>query len=324
MKNIKLAVTGAAGQIAYSLLPRIASGEMFGQQCEVSLRLLEVAPALSALNGIMMELEDCAFPRLKEVVITDSAERAFEGVNFAILVGAKPRGPGMERADLIRENGPIFVEQGKALSGAAEDVRIVVVGNPCNTNCLIAAANASGLDASCFSAMTMLDQNRAAAMLAEKAGVPVSSMSNVAIWGNHSSTMFADFEHAKINGRAAVEVIGDRAWLEGDFLKAVQERGAEVIKARGHSSALSAANAIVDHVQSLITPTKEGDFFSAAVASDGSYGIPEGLIFSFPVRSDGESLSIVQGLEISEFARGKIDITKAELLVEQNSVKELL
>ncbi len=323
-KLVKVAVTGAAGQIGYALLFRLASGQAFGPDTRIVLHLLEITPALKALEGVVMELDDCAFPLLEDVVITDDANVAFDGVNWALLVGAKPRGKGMERGDLILENGPIFVAQGKALTRAASDLRVLVVGNPANTNCLIAYRNAGDVPRERFAAMTRLDQNRAYAQLAKKAGVPVTAVSNVTIWGNHSATQYPDAEHAKINGKPAFDVITDHDWLRNDFITTVQKRGAAVIAARGHSSAASAANAIIDHVRSMVTPTPEGHWFSAAVPSDGSYGIDEGLVFSFPVVSDGQNYSIVQGLEHSDWAKEKLNITLDELRQEKAIVADML
>ncbi|MCB8949028.1 MAG: malate dehydrogenase [Ardenticatenaceae bacterium] len=323
-KNVKVAVTGAAGQIGYSLLFRLASGEVFGNDTKISLHLLEITPALPALEGVVMELDDCAFPLLENVVVTDSAETAFDGINWALLVGSKPRGAGMERGDLIRENGPIFVGQGRALNKAAADARVLVVGNPANTNCLIAMNN-SDLPNERFSALTRLDQNRAYAQLAQKAGVPVSAVSNVTIWGNHSATQYPDAENAKINGKPAMEVITDHDWVRGEFVTTVQKRGAAVIAARGKSSAASAANAALDHVMSFESKTPDGHWFSAAVRSDGSYGIEEGLMFSFPITSDGQGgYSIVPGLTWSDFAKEKIAVTEKELKDEKSVVTDLL
>ena len=325
MEPIRVAVTGAAGNIAYSLLFRIASGQVFGKDRPVILQLLEIPPAMKALDGVVMELDDCAFPLLAGVETSDSPERAFEGANWALLVGSKPRGKGMERSDLLKDNGRIFVGQGKALQRAASDIRVLVVGNPCNTNCLIAMENARGIPNERFMAMTRLDQNRAKAQLAAKAGVPVAEVTNVTIWGNHSSTQFPDFEHAKIGGEAAESVISDRAWFENDFTSTVQKRGAAIIEARGASSAASAANAAIDSVMSLLDPTPAGDWFSAAVPTDGSYGVPEGIISSFPlVRAEGNGWSIVQGLDLSDYARTMIDRSANELLEEREMVKDLI
>jgi malate dehydrogenase len=290
----------------------------------VALHLLEITPALKALEGVVMELHDCAFPLLDNVVITDNTQTAFDGINWALLVGAKPRGKGMERGDLIRENGPIFTGQGNALNKAAGDVRILVVGNPANTNCLIAANN-SDVPLSRFAAMTRLDENRAYAQLAQKAGVGVSAVSNVTIWGNHSATQYPDAENAKINGKPAYEVISDHEWLKGEFISVVQKRGAAVIEARGLSSAASAANAALDHVKSMEAKTPAGHWFSAAVISDGSYGADKGLCFSFPIASDGQGgYSIIQGLPLSDWAKQKIDLTRKELIEEKETVADLL
>lgn len=323
---IRVAVTGAAGQIGYSLLFRIASGEVFGKGQPVHLHLVELPQAVKAAEGTAMELDDCAFPELAGIDIFDSPESGFNGVNWSLLVGSKPRGPGMERNDLIRENGPIFVAQGKALARAASDVRVVVVGNPCNTNALIAQHNCREVPATRFTAMTMLDQNRASAQLAKKAGVGVEKVKNLAIWGNHSSTMVPDFENATIDGKPAHEVITDRAWLETDFFTTVQKRGAAIISARGKSSAASAASACIDHIKQFMMPTPKGQWFSAAVPSDGKhYDIPTGLIFSVPVRADGKGgYEVVSDLELSDFARSKIKLTTDELLGERDVVKDLL
>ena len=322
---IHVAVTGAAGQIGYSLLFRIASGSMFGPDQKVCLHLIEIEPAMGALEGVVMELQDCAFPLLQDIEATSDLNAGFNGINWALLVGSVPRGKGMERGDLLGINGKIFIGQGKAIeANAASDARVLVVGNPCNTNCLIAMNNAQDIPADRWHAMTRLDENRAKSQLASKAGVHVSDVSNVAIWGNHSATQYPDFTHAKIGGQAATEVITDREWLEGEFIATVQQRGAAIINARGASSAASAANAIVDTVSSLTTPTADGDWLSVALCSDGSYGIDEGLITSFPVRSDGQNREIVQGLEISEFSQGKIDVTINELKEEREMVKDLL
>jgi len=324
--KVKVAVTGAAGQIGYAMLFRLASGQVFGPETKLDLHLLEITPALPALGGIVMELDDCAFPLLENVVVTDSPETAFDGVSWALLIGSKPRGKGMERGDLIRDNGPIFVGQGKALAAkAADDVRVLVVGNPANTNCLIAMNNAREIPAERFCAMTRLDQNRAMAQLAQKAGVSVKDVTNMTIWGNHSATQFPDAENAKIRGNPASEVIGHVSWLRGEFIETVQKRGAAIIAARGLSSAASAANAALDHVKSLLTKTPEGDWFSAAVPSDGSYDIDEGLLFSFPVTSDGQgNYAIVQGLPWSDFAKEKIAVTTQELRDEKAMVEDLL
>ena len=327
VRTVKVAVTGAAGQIGYAILPRLASGEVFGRDVRISLRLLEITPALKALEGVVMELDDCAFPLLDHIEITDRADVAFDGVNWGLLIGSKPRGPGMERGDLIRENGPIFVGQGRALARAAADVRVLVVGNPANTNGLIAMTHGheAGIPRDRFHAMTRLDQNRAQAQLADKAGVKVAAVTNMAIWGNHSATQYPDAENARIEGRPAPDVIGHHAWLREEFIQIVQQRGAAVIAARGLSSAASAANAALDHIVSVESATPAGDFFSAGVYSDGSYGIDEGLMFSFPMRSDGQGrLEIVQGLELSDFAWAKIKATEDELKEERAVIADLL
>lgn len=326
-RTVKVAVTGAAGQIGYAILPRLASGEVFGRDVRISLHLLEITPALKALEGVVMELDDCSFPLLDDIVITDQAEVAFDGINWGLLIGSKPRGPGMERGDLIRENGPIFVGQGQALARAATDVRVLVVGNPANTNGLIAMSHGhkAGIPRDRFYAMTRLDQNRAQAQLAQKAGVKVSAVTNMAIWGNHSATQYPDAENACIEGRPAHDVIGHHAWLREEFIQIVQQRGAAVIDARGLSSAASAANAALDHIVSVESATSAGDFFSAGVYSDGSYGIDEGLMFSFPIRSDSQGhWEIVQGLELSDFARAKIKATEDELKEERAVIADLL
>jgi malate dehydrogenase len=321
---IRVAVTGAAGQIGYSLLFRIASGAMFGPNQPVILHLLELPQAENALKGVVMELEDCAFPLLQGIVPAFDANTAFKGVNWALLVGSVPRKQGMERKDLLGINGKIFIGQGKALeANAASDVRVLVVGNPCNTNCWIAKTNAPGIPKDRWFAMTKLDENRAKAQLAIKAGTLVKDVSNVAIWGNHSATQYPDFYNAKINGKLAVDLISDEAWLQGDFIKTVQQRGAAIIAARGSSSAASAANAVVDTVRSLTTPTAPGDWFSVAVNSDGSYGIEKDLMVSFPIRSDGTKYEIVQGLPVPAFSRTKIEATVNELKEERDLVKDL-
>jgi malate dehydrogenase len=326
-KLVKVAVTGAAGQIGYAMLFRLASGEIFGHDTRVALHLLEIPQAVKALEGIVMELDDCAFPLLDSVVITDDVKTAFEGINWALLVGAFPRGKGMERSDLILKNGPIFVGQGQALAArAASDVRVLVVGNPANTNCLIALSNASGVPAERFAAMTQLDHNRAVGQLAKKAGVPVAAVTNVTIWGNHSTTQYPDAENAKINGRPVYDVISDHDWLKGDFISTVQKRGAAVIEARGGlSSAASAANAALDHVKNMVKPTPAGDWFSCAVPSDGSYGVGKGLIFSYPIVSDSQGgYSIIQNLPLSDWAKEKIAKSVQELQDEKAVVADLL
>lgn len=325
-KLVNVAVTGAAGQIGYAMLFRLVSGEIFGHDTRVALRLLEVTPVLKALEGVVMELDDCAFPLLDSVTISDDANVAFDGINWALLVGSKPRGKGMERSDLIRDNGPIFVGQGKALAArAASDLRVLVVGNPANTNCLIAANNADGVPAERFAAMTQLDHNRAVIQLAKKAGVTVNEVSNVTIWGNHSPSQYPDAENAKINGQPVYDVISDHDWLKNAFVTTVQKRGAAVIEARGASSAASAANAALNHVQNMVKTPPAGDWFSCAVVSDGSYGVDEGLIFSYPITSDGQgSYSVVQGLPMSDWAKGKFAATLQELRDEKAIVADLL
>jgi malate dehydrogenase len=322
---LRIAITGAAGQIGYSLLFRIASGSMFGPNQPVILHLIEIEPALPALGGVVMELDDCAFPLLKGVVPTANLDEGFRGVNWALLVGSVPRKQGMERKDLLGINGKIFTGQGQAIQkNAAPDVRILVVGNPCNTNCLIAMNNAPQIPRDRFHAMTRLDENRAKSQLAKKAGVDVTTVTNVAIWGNHSSTQYPDFYNAKINGRPATQVITDEGWLKGEFIASVQQRGAAVLKARGLSSAASAANAVVDTVRSIVEPTASGDWHSVAICSDGSYNVKKGLISSFPIRSDGKKLEIIQGLPVNDFSRAKIDASVNELKEERSLVSELL
>ena len=321
---VRVAVTGGAGQIGYSILFRIASGQLLGPDQPVVLHLLEITPALDGLRGVAMELEDCAFPLLAGVVQTDDANVAFEGVNYALLVGSRPRTKGMERGELLAANGAIFTAQGKALSdNAADDVRILVVGNPANTNCLIAMNNAPKIPNERFTAMTRLDHNRAKAQVALKAGVPVSDVTNMTIWGNHSATQYPDLFRAKIGGRNAAEVIDDQAWLESDFIPTVQKRGAAIIEARGLSSAASAANAAIDHVRTWVDGTPEGDWVSMGIPSDGSYGVPEGLISSFPVTTNAGEYEIVQGLELDDFSRERIDASVAELGEERDEVAKL-
>ncbi|MCB9910072.1 MAG: malate dehydrogenase [Planctomycetes bacterium] len=325
---LRVAVTGAAGNIGYALLPRIASGQMFGPDQPVILHLIEIPvdKAMAALRGVAMEMEDCAFPLLQDMVLTSDIQVGFKDVNWALLVGSKPRGPGMQRGDLIRENGPIFVGQGRAINDhASSDVRVAVVGNPCNTNCLIAMHSAADVPDNRFSAMTRLDQNRAQAQLAAKAGVPTSAVQNTLIWGNHSATQVPDYAHATINGKPAEAVIDDLHWLQNDFFSRVQKRGAEIIDARGLSSAASAANALVDHVRDLCEPTHGNGWNSVCVASDGSYGVPEGLISSFPVRVDAEGKRhIVHGLELDPFLAEKLKASADELVDERNTVADLL
>jgi malate dehydrogenase len=321
---VRVAVTGAAGQIGYSLLFHIARGAMLGPDQPVILQLLEITPALGALRGVVMELEDCAYDLLHGVVVTDDANEAFGDANFALLVGARPRSKGMERKDLLEANGAIFTVQGKALSdNAAADVRILVVGNPANTNALIAMHNAPNIPAERFTAMTRLDQNRATAQLAAKANRPVTEVTNVTIWGNHSATQYPDVYRAKIGGRPAAEVIGDDKWVEKEFIPAVQQRGAAIIEARGASSAASAASSAVDHVRDWMAGTADGNWVSMAIPSDGSYDVAEGLISSFPVRTSGGRYEIVQGLDLEEFSRNRIDASVAELGEEREAVKEL-
>jgi malate dehydrogenase len=322
---IKVAVTGAAGQIGYSLLFRIASGSMFGPDQPVELHLIEIEPALGALQGVVMELQDCAFPLLKGIVATADLNEGFRGVNWALLVGSVPRKAGMERGDLLGINGKIFIGQGKAIeANAASDVLILVVGNPCNTNALIAMNNAKSIPANRWFAMTRLDENRAKSQLALRAGVHSSDVTNMTIWGNHSATQYPDFTNAKIGGKPAAEVIGDEAWLKDIFIPTVQQRGAAIIKARGLSSAASAANAVVDTVRSLTTPTPAGDWTSVAVCSDGSYGIEKGLMVGLPIRTNGTDWEVVQGLPIDAFSQSKIDATVNELKEEKALVAGLL
>jgi malate dehydrogenase len=322
---IRVALTGAAGQIGYSLIFRIASGAMFGPNQPVILHLIEIEAALPALTGVVMEMEDCAFPLLKSVVPTASLDEGFRGIDWALLVGAFPRKANMERKDLLGANGKIFIGQGQALQKhAGAEVRVLVVGNPCNTNCLIAMRNASEIPTDRFYAMTRLDENRSLAQLARKAGVEVARVTNMAIWGNHSSTQYPDFYNARIDGKPVLQVINDEKWLQNEFISTVQQRGTSVIKARGASSAASAANAIVDSVRSVVQPTVSGDWHSVAVCSDGSYGVDPGLIFSFPVRSNGQKAEIVQGLPVNEFSRAKINTTLEELREERSIVTELL
>ncbi|WP_127479797.1 malate dehydrogenase [Nocardioides pantholopis] len=319
---LKVAVTGAAGQIGYSLLFRLASGALGDRPVE--LRLLEISPALKALEGVVMELDDCAFPTLAGVEIGDDAERIFDGVNLALLVGARPRSKGMERADLLEANGAIFTAQGAALNKvAADDVRIGVTGNPANTNALIALSNAPDIPRDRFSALTRLDHNRAISQLAAKTGAPVGDITKMTIWGNHSATQYPDLFHAEVGGRNAAEVVGDQDWLENDFIPTVAKRGAAIIEARGSSSAASAASATIDAARDWLHGSAAGDWVSMAVASDGSYGVPEGLVSSFPVTTRGGDWEIVQGLEIDDFSRGRIDASVAELVEERDAVRQL-
>jgi malate dehydrogenase len=324
-KPVQVTVTGAAGQIGYALLFRIASGQMFGPDQPIVLRMLEIEPAMKALEGVAMELDDCAFPLLHDMVLTSKTEEAFESTNWALLVGSVPRKAGMERGDLLSVNGGIFGPQGKAIATrAASDVRILVVGNPCNTNCYIARSNAPEIPAERWFAMTRLDENRAKIQLANKAKVPVKVVSNMAIWGNHSATQYPDARNARIAGTAVFDVISDHGWLKKEFIKEVQTRGAKVIEARGLSSAASAANAVIDSVNSIRNPTPWGDWHSLAVVSHGEYGVPEWLQFGFPVRSDGTSWEVVPGLEHDDDAKERIRITTEELIQERDLVKELV
>ena len=321
---VKVAVTGAAGQIGYSLLFRLASGALLGPDTPIQLRLLEITPALKALEGVVMELDDCAFPLLSSVQIGSDAEKIFDGVNLALLVGARPRGPGMERGDLLSANGAIFTGQGKALNDhAADDVRIGVTGNPANTNALIAMSNAPDIPQERFSALTRLDHNRAMSQLAAKTGAKVGDIKKLTIWGNHSATQYPDIFHAEVGGANAAETVGDQAWIENTFIPTVAQRGAAIIEARGASSAASAASATIDAARTWLTGTPEGDWASMAVRSDGSYGIPEGLIYSFPVTTKNGDWEIVQGLEIDDFSRARMDATAHELIEERDAVTEL-
>ncbi len=321
---LKVAVTGAAGQIGYSLLFRLASGSLLGPDRPIELRLLEIEPALKALEGVVMELDDCAFPLLSGVEIGADANKVFDGVNLALLVGARPRGPGMERGDLLEANGAIFTAQGKALNSvAADDVRIGVTGNPANTNALIAMTNAPDIPQERFSALTRLDHNRAISQLARKTGAKVTDIKKMTIWGNHSATQYPDVFHAEVGGRNAAEVVNDQDWIENDFIPTVAKRGAAIIDARGASSAASAASATVDAARDWLLGSPKDNWVSMAVVSDGSYDVPEGLISSFPVTTEDGNWSIVQGLEIDEFSRGKIDKSTAELADERKAVKDL-
>lgn len=326
MKKVKVAVTGAAGQIGYALLFRIASGEVFGPDTVVQLQLLELEQALPALEGVKMELDDCAFPLLENIVTTSNPNVAFHDTDWILLVGAAPRKAGMERNDLLRVNGGIFVTQGKAINdNAGDNVLVLVVGNPCNTNCLIAMSHAPRIPKNQWFAMTALDENRAKRQLAQKAGVDITAVTNLTIWGNHSATQYPDFQNAKIDGKAVTSVITNTEWLQGDFIKTVQQRGAAIIKARGASSAASAANAAVNSILRLNNPTPEGDWFSTAIPSDGSYGIPDGLIFSYPLRSNGDCrYEVVSGIELNEFGQQKLQATLDELVMEQEAVQDLM
>lgn len=325
MKNaVNVAITGAAGQIGYALAFRVASGQMLGADQPVNLHLLEITPALQALQGVVMELNDCAFPTLNRIVATDDAKVAFRDCHVALLVGARPRGPGMERKDLLLANAQIFSAQGKALDEAADrNVKVLVVGNPANTNALIARANARGLDPRNFTAMTRLDHNRALSQLAEKTGAHVTAIRRMIIWGNHSATQYPDVSHCLVDGKPAHSLV-DQKWLEESFIPTVQQRGAAIIKARGASSAASAASAAIDHVRDWVRGSPGGDWVSMAVPSDGSYGIPAGVIYSYPVTCNDGDYQIVQGLSIDEFSRKRMDLTHAELLEERDGVKTLL
>jgi len=324
--TVRVAVTGAAGQVAYAMLGRLASGEVFGPDTQVILHLLEITPALPALEGVAMEIDDCSFSTLKDIVITDNAEKAFDGCNYALLVGSFPRKAGMERKELLDINGKIFVGQGKALAAkAASDVRILVVGNPCNTNCLVARSNGRSIPAERWTAMTRLDHNRARTALAKKAGVSNSDVTQMTIWGNHSNTQFPDFSNAKINGKPAEQTITDRKWLEETFVSTIQTRGAAVIKARGMSSAMSAANGALDHVKSMIRGTHANDWVSMAVVSQGEYGVPKDMVFGYPCTTDGKgNYKVVEGLKFDAFGQAKFQTTLQELLEEKDAVKDLI
>ncbi|MCB9591446.1 MAG: malate dehydrogenase [Sandaracinaceae bacterium] len=322
---VKVAVTGAAGQICYSLLFRIAAGEMLGKDQPVILQLIDIPPAMGAVEGVMMELADCAFPTLAGMEAHHDPNKGFAGTKYALLVGAKPRGPGMLRKDLLLENGPIFTSQGKAINDHADaDVKVVVVGNPANTNCLILQRNAPDRSPKAFSALVRLDQNRAVSQIAEKTGAAVTDIKKMTIWGNHSATQYPDAFRAEIGGKSVASIVNDQAWIEGTFLPTVQERGKAIIDARGKSSAASAGNAAIDHIRDWALGTEEDSWASMAVVSDGSYGIPKGLIYGFPVRCAGGDYEIVQGLEIDAFSRAKMDATAKELQEEADAVKDLL
>ncbi|MDQ1369610.1 MAG: malate dehydrogenase [Acidimicrobiaceae bacterium] len=323
-RPVRVAITGAAGHIGYSLLFRIAAGDLLGPDQPVIVQLLEITPALGALHGVVMELEDCAFPLLAGVTATDDANTAFADADVAFLVGSRPRTKGMERAALLAANGAIFTVQGKAIGeNASPDVKVLVVGNPANTNCLIALSNARGVAPERFTAMTRLDHNRAKAQLAARVGRPVSSLRRLTIWGNHSSTQYPDIFHARVDDKAAIDLAGDEAWLAEEFIPIVQQRGAAVIEARGDSSAASAASAAIDHVRDWVCGTPEGDWVSMAVVSEGSYGVPEGLVSSFPVTTSGGEYRVVEGLDIGEFSRSRIDASVAELVAERDAVRAL-
>jgi malate dehydrogenase len=325
-KIVRVAVTGAAGQVAYAMLGRLASGEIFGTDVKICLQLLEITPALGALEGVAMELDDCSFPTLQEIVCTDDPNRAFKDCNYALLVGSFPRKQGMERKELLDINGKIFVGQGKALAAsAAGDVRVLVVGNPCNTNCLVAYHNGKSIPAERWSAMTRLDHNRARTALAKKAGVANEDVKQVTIWGNHSNTQYPDFTNARIKGKPAPEVITDRSWLENTFVSQVQGRGAAIIKARGLSSAMSAASAALDHVKSFLHATPADDWVSSAVVSRGEYGVPKGLVFGYPCKTNGKGdFEIVQGVKLDAFGEGRFQKTLKELEEERDSVQDLI
>ena len=321
---VKVAVTGAAGQIGYSLLFRIASGALLGPDTPVELRLLEITPALKALEGVVMELDDCAFPTLAGVETGDDPNVVFDGANVALLVGARPRTKGMERGDLLEANGGIFKPQGRALNDhAADDIRVTVTGNPANTNALIAMSNAPDIPRERFTALTRLDHNRALAQLSRKTGTPVTEIRHMTIWGNHSATQYPDIFHAEVGGKNAAELVNDQDWLEKDFIPTVQKRGAAIIEARGASSAASAASATIDHARDWLSGTREGDWISMAIPSDGSYDVPEGLVSSFPVTTSGGTIEIVQGLEINDFSRRLIDASATELGEEREAVRGL-
>jgi malate dehydrogenase len=320
---VDITVTGAAGQISYSLLFRLAAGDLLGPDQPIILHLLEIKPALEALNGVVMELNDCAYPLLHEIVVTDNPEKAFENADYAFLVGARPRGPGMERKDLLLCNAEIFSIQGKALNKVAhKNVKVLVTGNPANTNALIAMKNAPNLDPACFSAMTRLDHNRSITQLAEKANAITGDVKKVIVWGNHSSTQYPDLHHAKVMNNDALSIVGEE-WFKNEFIPTVQQRGGAIIKARGQSSAASAANAALDHMRTWVVGTKEDDWVSMGICSDGSYGIEKGLIYSYPVTVKNGQASIVQGLEINDFSRNKMDITEQELKEERDAIKHL-
>lgn len=325
-QTVRVAVTGAAGNVAYAMLPRLASGEIFGPDTQVILQLLEITPAMKSLEGVVMELDDCSFPNLKEVVYTDDPNKAFAGCNWALLVGAFPRKQGMERKDLLGINGKIFVGQGKAIAAnAAKDVRVLVVGNPCNTNCLVAYSNGRDVPAERWTAMTRLDHNRARNALAKKAGAADAEVTCVTIWGNHSNTQYPDFNNAKIKGKPATEVIPDRNWLENTFVSQCQERGKAVIATRGNSSAFSAASGALDHVKSLLRGTPAGDWVSMATVSKSEYGVPAGLVFGYPCRTDGKgNYGVVEGLKLDAFGQQKFAATLKELEEERDAVRELL